>query len=175
MLYKLMIIGALLGAALCEDVTETDDCCSVEDKKELAFMWHQVWHSSYTERRVTIMRAVVQDILNKHPGAIELLKKKGIEDLNSPQFAAYAVKVSHAFDTVINMVEEPLVLEQMVELMAAEFGTRVGLKKSYFEVYADSMESVLNKASTCFNVGAWHRCLRRLAHAISEKVPAVTK
>ena len=75
-----------------------------------------------------------RSILNKHPGAIELLKKKGIEDLNSPQFRAYAIKVTHAFDMVINMVEEPLVLEEMIELIAEDFGQKVGIKKSYFEV-----------------------------------------
>lgn len=171
MLYKLMIVGALLvGAVICEDVTDHEDCCSLEDKKELAFMWHQVWHSSYSERRVKIMRAVVQDILNKHPGAIELLKKKGIEDLDSPAFHAYAIKVSHGFDMVINMIEEPLVLEQMIELMADDFGHKAGLKKSYFETYADSFEAVLSKAASCFNRGAWHRCLQKLAHNLSEKV-----
>jgi hypothetical protein len=76
---------------------------------------------------------------------------------------------------VINMVEEPLVLEEMIHLMADEFGHKTGLKKSYFEVYADSMEHVLHKASTCFNAGAWHRCLRRLAHGLAEKVPAASK
>lgn len=173
MLHKFLIVGALLiGAALCEDVTEQEDCCSLEDKKELEFMWQQVWHSSYTARRVQLMKAVVQDILNKHPGAIELLKKKGIQDLDSPQFRAYAIKVSHGFDMVINMIDEPLVLEQMIELMADEYGHKEGLKKSYFQTYADSFEEVLHKASTCFNTGAWHRCLKKLANHLAEKVEA---
>jgi len=173
MLYKLLIVGALLAAgAWAEDVTASEDCCSLEDKKELVFMWHQVWHSSYTERRVKLMRAVVQDIVAKHPGAQELLKAKGIEDLTSPQFRAYAVKVAHTFDMIINMVEEPLVLEEMIDLLSDEFGKRQGLKPSYFEYLTDSLETVLDKASTCFNMGAWHRCLKRLAHGLAADIPA---
>jgi hypothetical protein len=171
MLYTWLLIAAVaVGAVYCDDAHE--DCCSVEDKKEVLFMWHAAWHSSYTERKVKIMRAVVEDILAKHPGAIELMKRRGIEDLDSAAFRAYAVKVTHGFDLIINLLEEPLVLQEQIHHMAELYGAKVGLKKSYFEAIAESLESVLPKISSCFNAGAWNRCLNRLAHAISEKVEA---
>jgi len=57
MLYTWLLIAAVAVGAVYGD--DTDDCCSVEDKKEVAFMWHKVWHSSYTDRKVRIMKAVV--------------------------------------------------------------------------------------------------------------------
>jgi len=170
MLYTWLLIAAVAaGAVYAED---TDDCCSVEDKKEVAFMWHKIWHSSYTDRKVQIMKAVVDDLLEKHPGAKPFLEKLHIEDESSPAFRAYVIKVAHGFDNIINLLDEPAVLHEQLEFLADKFGAKVNLKQSYFEAIADSFEHVLPQVSSCFNVQAWNRCLRRLAHAVSAKLPA---
>jgi hypothetical protein len=170
MLYTwLLIVGLVAGAAYADDAAE-EDCCSVEDKKEVAFMWHQLWHSSHSDRKVKIMKAVIDDLITKHPGAKEFLTKLHIEDEEGPAFRAYVIRLTHGFDNIINLLEEPLILEEQIHFMAEKFGAKVGLKKSYFEAIVDSFESVLPKVSSCFNINAWNRCLRRLAHAISEKV-----
>lgn len=167
-MYTWLLVAALCAGAFA--VETHGDCCSAEDKKEIAFMWHQVWHSSYTDRKVKIMRAVVEDLLAKHPGAKELMVKKGIDDMDGAAFRAYAIRVTHGFDLIINLFDEPLVLEAQIHHMQDIYAARVGLKKSYFQAVADSFENVLPRVSTCFNVGAWNRCLNRLATALSEKV-----
>jgi len=149
-----------------------EDCCSAEDRKEVAFMWHAAWHSSYTARRVTIMRAVWEDLVHNHPEAREMMKKKGIESEDTPEFRAYMIKVVHGLDNLINLLDEPLILEEQLHYMADKYGAKVGLKKSYFEAIIDSFESVLPKVSSCFNYGAWHRCFNRLGKSVSEKVQA---
>lgn len=167
MLYTWLLVVALaVGGAYAEE----DDCCSLEDKKEVAYMWHQIWHSSHTDRKVKIMSAVFHDLAEKHPGARELLKKLNIESEDSPEFRAYVIRVTQGFDTLINLLEEPLVLEEQIDYLADKYGAKVGLKKSYFEAVADAFENVLPQVSSCFNVGAWNRCLRRLANAVSAKV-----
>jgi hypothetical protein len=169
MLYTWLFVVALaVGGAYASD--EEDDCCSVEDKKEVAHMWHQIWHSSHTDRKVKIMTAVYDELAEKHPAAKEMLKQLHIEDEHSPEMRAYLIKVTQGFDILINLLEEPLVLEEQIHYLADKFGAKVGLHKSYFEAVADAFEHVLPQVSTCFNVGAWNRCLRRLAHAVSAKV-----
>jgi len=168
MLYKWFIVALALGLAYASD--EDDDCCSLEDKKEVAHMWHQVWHSSHTDRKVAIMTAVFHELAEKHPNARGFLKQLHIESEDSPEFRAYLIRVTQGFDIIINLLEEPLVLEEQIHYLADKYGAKVGLKKSYFEAVADAFEHVLPQVSTCFNIGAWNRCLRRLAHAVSAKV-----
>jgi hemoglobin-like flavoprotein len=165
MLYTWLLIVGLLGAAYAED-----DCCSSEDKAEVSFMWHQVWHSSHTERKVAIMKAVFDDMLSKHPEVKDLMKAQHIEDEESPAFRAYVIRVTHGFDNLINLLDEPTILEEQIHYMADKYGAKVGLKKSYFEAVLDSFETVFPKVSTCFNVSAWNRCLRRLIHSLASKV-----
>jgi hypothetical protein len=169
MLYTWLLIAAVAaGAVYAEDA---DDCCSVEDKKEVAFMWHKIWHTSYTDRKVRIMKAVVDHLLETHPPAKQFLTNLHIEDETSPAFRAYVVRVAQGFDTVINLLDSPAVLHEQLDFLAEKFGTKVNLKQSYFEVIAESFEHVLPQVASCFNVQAWSRCLRRLAHAVSAKVP----
>jgi hypothetical protein len=168
MLYTWLLVAALAVAGAY--ASDDDDCCSVEDKKEVAHMWHQIWHSSHTDRKVKIMSAVFHELAEKHPEARELLKKLHIENEDGPEMRAYLIRITQGFDTLINLLEEPLVLEEQIDYLADKFGARVGLHKSYFEAVADAFENVLPHVSSCFNVGAWNRCLRRLAHAVSAKV-----
>jgi len=134
-------------------------------------MWHQVWHTSYTGRKVKMMTAVWDDLISKHPEAKEILTKHNIASAESPEFRAYVIGFAHGIDNIINLLDDPLVLEEQIHFMAEKYGARVGIKKSYFEAITDSMESVLPKVSSCFNIGAWSRCFNRLSAAISEKVP----
>jgi len=170
MLYTWLLIVALAaGSAYASDDT---DCCSTEDKKEVAFMWHSVWKSGYTDRKVKIMREVWHDLVSKHPEALDLMKKAGVASEDTPEFRAYMVRVVHGLDNIINLLDEPLVLEEQAHFMADKYGAKVGLKKTYFEAVIDSLQSVLPKLSSCFNIGAWNRCLNRLAITVSEKVAA---
>jgi len=169
MMYTWLLVVALAVAGVYGSEDESD-CCSVEDKKEVAHMWHAIWHASHTDRKVQIMTAVFHELAEKHPGAREFLKKLNIQGEDTPEFRAYVIKVTQGFDILINLLEEPLVLEEHIHYLAGKYGAKEGLKKSYFEAVADAFEHVLPQVSTCFNVGAWNRCLRRLAHAVSAEV-----
>jgi len=116
------------------------------------------------------LTAVFHELAEKHPNARGFLKQLHIESEDSPEFRAYLIRVTQGFDIIINLLEEPLVLEEQIHYLADKYGAKVGLKKSYFEAVADAFEHVLPQVSTCFNIGAWNRCLRRLAHAVSAKV-----
>jgi len=174
MLYTWLLVVVLVAGVVHGESSPPDDadCCSTEDKKEVAFMWHSVWKSSYTDRKVKIMREIWHDIVTKHPAAVELMKKQGITSEDTPEFRAYMVRVVHGLDNIINLLDEPLVLEEQAHYMADRYGAKVGLKKTYFEAVVDSFLTVLPKLSSCMNVGAWNRCLSRLAVVVSEKVAA---
>lgn len=167
MLYTWLIVVALAGAALADD-----DCCSTEDRKEIAFSWNKIWHTSYTARKVKLMTAVFHEVFEQNPDAKKLVEAKGLSDENSPIYHAYMIKIAHQFDLVINLLSEPAILNEHIHDLADKFGTKVNLKKHYFSAVADAMEHVFPQVSTCFNVQAWNRCMHRLGNALSEKVAA---
>jgi hypothetical protein len=169
MLYTWLLVVALAaGAAFAEE----EDCCSTEDRDEIVASWNKVWASSHTSRKVKIMSAVIHEVFSANPDAKALVAAKGLTDETSPAFKAYLVRVAHQFDLVINMLEDPAILDEQIHFLADKFGAKVNLKKHYFTAVADAMEHVLPHISTCFNVGAWNRCMRRLGTAISAKVTA---
>jgi len=167
MLYTWLLVVALAGAALADE-----DCCSTEDKKEIEWSWHKIWHTSYTDRKVKIMNAVFEELFDKNPDAKALHEAKGLGDHNSPAYHAYIIRVAHQFDVVINLLHRPDILEQYVSDLATKFSTKVNAKKHYFSALADALEHVLPKVSTCFNVQAWGRCFHRLSNVLSSKVTA---
>jgi hypothetical protein len=171
MFYKWLLVAALVGATFADHHTE-EDCCSTEDKQEIEWSWNRVWKSTYTERKVKIMRAVIDDVFDKNPDAKALVASKGLTDENSPLFRAYLIRMAHQFDLVINLLDDPAVLEEHLGYLADRFGTKVNLKKHYFAAIADAMERVLPEVSSCFNIGAWNRCMRRLSNVLTAKVAA---
>jgi len=118
------------------------------------------------------MRAVIDEVFSSNPDAKALVSAKGLTDENSPQFKAYLVRMAHQFDLVINLLTDPAIMDEQIHFLADKFGAKVNLKKHYFSAIADAMEHVLPHISSCFNVGAWNRCMRRLSTAISAKVTA---
>ena len=55
MMLGMIFVFALAGAAFA------DDCCSAEDRRELAHLWDRVWASSFTDRKVAIAGAVFDE------------------------------------------------------------------------------------------------------------------
>jgi len=163
--WLLILTLTFVGAVYADD-----DCCSVEDKREVATIWHNVWHSSYTNRKVKLMRAVWDELIHDHPEIREFMIKAGIASEDTPEFRAYVIRIAHGLDNLINLMDSPLVLEEQVHFMASRFGAKVGLKKTYFDAVADAFQTVVPKVATCFNVGSWNRCLNRLSAAVSAQV-----
>jgi len=163
----LLIIGLTTGVAMADDDDDEDDCCSAEDKKEVAFMWHQVWHTSHSDRKVAIMKAVFHEVIEKHPEVKDRLKALGIEDEEGAPFRAYVIRVTHGVDNLINLLDDPQILEEQIHYLSDKFGDKLDNKKTYFEAVVEAFEEVLPKISTCFNINAWNRCLNRLAQAVA--------
>jgi len=164
LLVVLVVVGGAYGVK-----QRDDDCCSVEDKHEIQWIWQRVWQSSHTERKIRIMSAVVADIFEHHPEFKDAMKERGVEDVKSPAARAYMIRLTHQFDNIINLLDDPMVLLAQLDFLKGQYQQK-GVKKTYFEAIAESFERVLPQVSSCFPTAAWNRCLERLSHAISEDV-----
>jgi len=162
----LLVVLAVVGGAYA--VTQThDDCCSVEDKQEIQWIWHRIWESSHTERKVRILGAVLDDVLEHHPEFADVMKARGVDDKKGPAARAYMIRLTHQFDNLINLLDDPLILMAQLDFLKAQYQQK-GAKKTFFDALTESLERVLPQVSSCFPTAAWNRCLERLSHQISE-------
>jgi len=161
----MVLVVALAGTAL------GDDCCSAEDRREIEFIWHKIWASAFTDRKVTIAKAVFDEVFNRYPEAKGLFKRVKVDEPNSPEYRAHLVRVATGIDTVINELDDTAVVAQQLEHLGHQHVAIDGMKKVYFDAFADAIERVLPQVSSCFNVEAWNRCFRRVANIVSAKLP----
>lgn len=150
-----------------------DDCCSAEDRREIQVLWNKIWAKSFTDRKVTIAKALFDDLTKRFP-EIEVLQHKHLHiessSLDNPEYRAFLVRFTKKIDTAVNLLDEPAILAYAVEDIGARLGA-IGLKKEHIEGVADSFEKVLQKVSGCINIQAWSRCFHKLASAIGAKIP----
>jgi hemoglobin-like flavoprotein len=165
MMLVMVLVVALAGTAF------GDDCCSAEDRREIEFIWHKIWASSFTDRKITIVKAVYAEFFNQFPEARALFKRVNIDNPDSPEYRAFLVRFATGIDTVINELDDTAVVAKQLEHLAAQHAAIDGIKKSYFPGLADAIEKVLPQVSSCFNVEAWHRCFRRIVNKISANLP----
>jgi len=166
MQFTLLLVVAVVGGASAVAQTH-DDCCSVEDKQEIQWIWHRIWESSHTDRKVRILGAVLDDVLEHHPEFAEVMKARGVDDKKGPAARAYMIRLTHQFDNLINLLDDPLILLAQLDFLKAQYQQK-GAKKSLFGALTESLERVLPQVSSCFPTAAWNRCLERLSHQISD-------
>lgn len=162
----LLFVAALVGVAMADD-----DCCSAEDRREIAFIWKRVWTSSFTDRKVVIAGAVFDEVFIRFPESRELFKGVKIDDPNSGEWRSHLVRVASGLDTIINLLEDPDVLSQQLLHLNKQHLVRTGVKKAYFDAVGDAFEKVLPQAATCFPLDAWHRCFRKMASIVAKGLP----
>jgi len=67
-----VFLGVCLLAAASVIADQDDDCeytrfgcCSHEDRREIQYLWQSVWSASFTERKVTIAKAVFDESVTR--------------------------------------------------------------------------------------------------------------
>lgn len=132
-------------------------------------MWQSVWASTNTDRKVTIVKALFDDLFAQHPEAEALFSAVKVGDVDSGTYRAYCVRVATAIDGIINLLDEPAVLDKQLNYVAG-IHTMPGMKKEYIVDFAGSFERVFGQVSSCFDSDAWGRCVRKLTNVITSKM-----
>lgn len=158
-LFVLALVGTSFG----------DDCCSAEDRKEIQSLWKNVWATANTDRKVTIVQALFDDLFSRHPEAKALFSGVKAGESDSGVYRAYCVRVATALDVAVNMLDEPDVLTKQVEYLAS-IHNMPGIKKEYMLTFAGSFERVFAKVSSCFDAAAWNRCFQKFVAGIANKM-----
>nr|WKD64886.1 globin A1 [Lumbricus terrestris] len=162
-----LVVLAVVGCAFADD----EDCCSYEDRREIRHIWDDVWSSSFTDRRVAIVRAVFDDLFKHYPTSKALFERVKIDEPESGEFKSHLVRVANGLDLLINLLNDTLVLQSHLGHLADQHIQRKGVTKEYFRGIGEAFARVLPQVLSCFNVDAWNRCFHRLVARIAKDLP----
>jgi len=158
---KVFILLAFVAFAAAQD------CCSMEDRREILALWESIWSAQYSGRRVAVAQAVFADLFERLPASKDLFTRVNVADPSSAEFSAHCVRVINGLDTVINMLEDPATLEEQLAHLASQHAARDGITSFHFDEIANSFDTVLSQAIPCFNRAAWDRCFELIADGIT--------
>jgi len=164
-----LVALAVAGCAFADE--DDDDCCSYEDRREIRHIWDDVWSSSFTDRRVTIVQAVFDDLFKHYPSSKTLFERVKVDTPDSGEFRSHLVRVANGVDLLINLLNDTLVLQEHLNHLADQHIQRKGVTKEYFRGIGEAFARVLPQVLSCFNLDAWNRCFHRLADRISRDLP----
>jgi hemoglobin-like flavoprotein len=162
-----LVVLAVVGCAFAAE----EDCCSYEDRREIRHIWDDVWSSSFTDRRVAIVRAVFEDLFKHYPTARNLFDRVKIDEPDSGEYKSHLVRVANGLDLLINLLNDTLVLQSHLGHLADQHIQRKGVTKEYFKGIGQAFARVLPQVLSCFNVDAWNRCFNRLTARIAKDLP----
>lgn len=163
----LLVFAMVLGVAFAQE----NDCCSMEDRKEVSQIWQDMWSAEFSGRRVLIAQVLFQDLFVRDPASKGLFTMVNVDDPDSPEFKAHCVRVVNGMDTCINMLADPSTLDEQLAHLARQHVAREGITKTHFRLFAQSFLAVLPQVSPCFNPDAWNRCFVRIAKGIAVDLP----
>jgi hemoglobin-like flavoprotein len=163
-----LVVLAVVGCAFAD---QDSDCCSYEDRREIRHIWDDVWSSSFTDRRVAIVRAVFDDLFKHYPTSKALFERVKIDEPESGEFKSHLVRVANGLDLLINLLNDTLVLQSHLGHLADQHIQRKGVTKEYFRGIGEAFARVLPQVLSCFNVDAWNRCFTRLTNRIAKDLP----
>jgi len=161
----MIFVLAVAGSAFA------DDCCSAEDRKEIQFIWKKVWASSFTDRKVAIAGAVFNELFTVYPEAKQLFNRFKVDDPDSGEFRSHLVRVAGGIDNVVNLLDDPAVLNEQLKHLANFHKGIDGVRGVYLTGLANAFEKILPQVSSCFNVEAWNRCFRQAVAVVAADLP----
>jgi hypothetical protein len=167
-------IAVLLGlVAVCIAKTPIEHCCSAEDRAIVQRQWKTLWRDSESSKlKILFGRKMLLKVVELNPEAKDLFKNVNIENPESGEFAAHSMRILNALDMVINLLDDADAAEEALDHLADQHRDRPGVKKAYFQTFAEVMNKALYRILDNFDSLAWKSCFRNVFGKVSGKLQA---
>ncbi len=73
-------------------------------------------------------------LVETYPEAKALFKGVNIDNPKSGEFTAHCLRIMNALDMIINLLDDPDALDQVLDHLAHQHEVRAGVKQAYFKV-----------------------------------------
>ncbi|KAI0225719.1 hypothetical protein LSAT2_023513 [Lamellibrachia satsuma] len=148
--------------------------CSREDANVTIAQWSQAFGiggngdvTRITKGGTLFFFKLTQDI----PATKPLFANVNIDNFNSPEFGAHALRVLVGFDLCVNALQDIPVLEALTSHLSRQHVARVGVKAAYFDRISHSFRESMPLLVDNFNVDAWDNCAAPIFDAIAAALP----
>jgi hemoglobin-like flavoprotein len=160
----LLVFAAIVGTALA-------GCCKGKTARLVQQQWSSIWTAEKSHNKVTIARAVFDDLFNGHPGAKDFFKRVNVDDMDSPEFRAHCVRVMGGLDISMNLLHDKEALNAQLAHLSHQHQERDGITSGHFGLIVESFLRVLPQAVPSFNHDAWAVCLDVITGGITYGLP----
>jgi len=170
-MFRLAVVLGLV--AFCAAKTPVDHCCSAEDRSIIQEQWKILFKDVDSSKiKIAVGRKLVLNLIQRQPDAKVLFDKFNVDEPNSPQFSAYALRLFNRIDLIINLLKDPEALDAALEFNAERYGNIPNIKKAYFQTAAQILAYALPKVLDDFNALSWQSCTRYILTTVASKVSA---
>uniref|UniRef100_A0A0S2MLM4 Extracellular globin n=1 Tax=Lamellibrachia luymesi TaxID=238240 RepID=A0A0S2MLM4_LAMLU len=164
--------GTLLVLACGLSVCLASKYCSNADANLVINQWQQVSSpDAAAKSKLTGGQAVFKKLFALAPGAVDVFKRVNVDNFDSPEFSAHIMRVMGGLDILINYLNDPETLEQMLDHLAGQHAVREGVTAAAFELMANVLIGGLPKVVEDFNPDAWSNCLTPILNGIAAGLP----
>jgi hemoglobin-like flavoprotein len=104
----------------------------------------------------------------------ELKDAFGRVDINNPMggnFTAHSLRISAAWDMLMNMVDKPEILNAALEHLADQHAARFGLKRQHFATLGEMTLAWFRQVTDYFDFLSGQTCIMPLFEGIASKLP----
>lgn len=110
-------------------------------------------------------------LMDLYPVTKALLGRVNVDNVNSPEFQAYSLRVANALDICINSLLNPRVLEQITSHLAIQHSTRRGVTAAHFDLFRQQIKGDMFYIADNFQADAWDNCFTPIIKAIAAHLP----
>lgn len=168
MLRVAVIIGVLAG--VCSAAFE--GCCSLEERRIVQRQWNSLWRDSEsTDIKIYIGRAALLKVVEVYPETKALFKNVNIDNPESGEFTAHAMRILNALDMTINLLDDRDSLDAALDHLAVQHKARLGVKVAHFKAFFSSLAPSLKTVLPDFDTMSWTSCLTLIIGTMTSSLP----
>ncbi|CAH1787066.1 unnamed protein product, partial [Owenia fusiformis] len=165
---KLLIAAAFMAIVAA---AYAGDCCTGVDRKTVLRQWESVWTAQYDSNKADIAKEIFAKFFVKQPGAKSLFARVKVDNPESAEFSAHAIRILNGLDISLNLLTDPQTLNEQLAHLSAQHVARIsgGFEPRYFDEFQGPLLETLNEVTSGFDEHAWEACYGKIATGLKVK------
>jgi len=168
-MFRLAVVLGLI--AYCAAHGGDAHCCSAEDRNIVQKQWKSLWTSSESSRvKMELGAKLLLKLGELQPTAAELLKAVNVENPDSPEFKAHAMRVLTGLDMFINLLKDQEALDAVLLTFSNRHANIAGMKAVYVKTFGQILGSALPQVLDEYDSRAWKACFTVVLNGFTAKL-----
>jgi len=163
-MYKLLLLTCLLATWSYVRADDHDDDCDDLTSLKVQSQWARAY--SHGHNREHFAEAVWRTVFNLSPEIKERLHARGVDDLDSGKFRAFALSTLSAIDMAVTFLNNPDALKAEFDYLNKRQVVR-HIPDEFIDIFLKALGHVIPaQLGRCWDREAWKACGRVIAEGL---------